>query len=121
MSSAGALSVRRLLGAAAAGLLGAVGSAAVRYVDAGLGSGPGASGAPRRPGPGSDVLAGAGRGSGGSGRTVRVVPHPPGGSPANVAAGRAGGQVRAGVRSGPSVSSWISSRAALLRPHVNLH
>ena len=62
------------------------------------------------------VLAGAGRGSG---RTVTMVPHPPGGGPVTVAAGRAGGQVRAGVGSGPSVSSRVSSGAALLCPHVN--
>lgn len=113
MPSARALPVRPLLRAAAAGLRGAVGSAAVWNVNAGVGSG---TGAPHRPGPGSQLLAGAG--SGGSGRTV--VPHPPGNSPASVTAGRAGGQVRAGVGSGPSVSSWISSGAALLCPHVNL-
>lgn len=121
--SAWALPVHRLLRAAAAGLLGAVGSAAVRNVDAGRKSGPRASRASYRPGPCSEVLAGAGRGSRGSGRTVCMIPQTPGVSPANVTAvtvGRAGGQVRAGVGSGPSVCSWISGRAALLCPHVNL-
>lgn len=106
-----------VLRAAAAGLLLAESDAAVRDVDAGLGSGPGASRAPRRPGPGPGVLlAVAARTSGGS-----VVPRPPGGSPGNVAGGRAGGQVGAGVGSGPPVSARAGGRAALLCPHVHLH
>lgn len=115
MPSARALPVLRLLGAAASRLRGAVGSAAVWNVNTGLGSAPtGAPGAPHGPGPGSEVLAGAGRGSG---RAVRVIPYAAGVSPAHaaaVAAGRAGGQVRAGVGSGATVGSWVSSGAALL-------